>query len=385
MASYILCADMMQAKNRKPFDKTNFCCMVSGSSRKLATMAQLATDMRSTLLPRDQFREDVFARDHGKCVFCDNPAKDAHHIMERRLFADGGYYLCNGASVCTPCHLKCEMTLISVEDVRLACGITKPIIPEQLYDGEIYDKWGNIILANGQRLRGELFFDESVQKILAEGKVLDRFTSRVKYPRTYHVPWSLGIHDDDRVMPNIQRFITQWVVVHEKLDGENTSMYTDYIHARSIDGRHHPSRDWVKGLWGRICHDIPPDWRVCCENMYAQHSIAYADLASYVYGFSVWNERNECLPWSEAKDWLELLGIEPCPVIYEGIFDEALIRALYDERRDWNTREGYVMRIAGKFSYGDYRHCVGKFVRRNHIQSTHHWMRGQPIVPNKLR
>ena len=35
------------------------------------------------LLTRDQFREAVFARDNHKCVFCHQPAVDAHHILER--------------------------------------------------------------------------------------------------------------------------------------------------------------------------------------------------------------------------------------------------------------------------------------------------------------
>jgi len=289
------------------------------------------------------------------------------------------------------------MTTISVEDVRLACGITKPIVPEQLYESEIYDKWGNNVLANGQRLRGELYFDESVQKILKEGGVFDNFTNRVKYPRTWHVPDSPGMHDDDRMIPNYDRFVGEQVVVHLKMDGENTTMYSDYIHARSIDGRSHPSRDWIKSLHGLVAHEIPPDYRLSVENMYAQHSIVYNNLKSYAYGFSVWNERNECLPWTEAKEWFELLNsiladsglpphmrFEPCPVLYEGIFDRDLILKLYNEKTDWETMEGWVMRKAGKFSYADYRYSVAKFVRKGHVQTNKHWMHGQAIIPNKL-
>ena len=113
-------------------------------------------------------------------------AKDAHHIIERRLFPDGGYYLNNGASVCEKHHLECEATTISVEQVREVCGITKIIIPPHLYPDQPYDKWGNPLLENGRRLRGELFFDESVQKILKFGGVLDQFDKYVKYPRSYH-------------------------------------------------------------------------------------------------------------------------------------------------------------------------------------------------------
>jgi len=52
-------------------------------------------------------------------------------------------------------------------------------------------------------------------------------------------------------MPD-NRLIGREVVVTEKMDGENTTMYCDNIHARSIDGRHHPSRDWVKMTVGEI-------------------------------------------------------------------------------------------------------------------------------------
>jgi hypothetical protein len=127
------------------------------------------------LLTRDQFREGVFARDRHSCVLCGAAAQDAHHILERRLFTDGGYYLENGASVCGPCHFDCEQTNVSVEDVRRAAGITRAVLPEHFYSDLSYDKWGNIVLENGMRLKGELFYDESVQKILLVGGWLEHF------------------------------------------------------------------------------------------------------------------------------------------------------------------------------------------------------------------
>ena len=60
------------------------------------------------LLTRDKFREGVFERDGHKCVICQDPAQDAHHIIERRLFSDGGYYMNNVASVCGDSHIKTE-------------------------------------------------------------------------------------------------------------------------------------------------------------------------------------------------------------------------------------------------------------------------------------
>lgn len=347
------------------------------------------------LLSRDDFREGVIARDRGKCVFCDKPALDAdgrphaHHIIERRLFQaldeHGGYFIDNGASVCEEHHLECERTTISVEEVRAACGITRIIVPSHLYEDQRIDKWGNPILENGQRVRGELFFDESVQKVLREGKVLDLFTHWVKYPRTYHMPWSQNIHDDDRVIPSMIAFVGQRVILTRKMDGECTTMYRDHFHARSVDSKNHPSRNWVKGnVWARICGDIPEWWRVCGENLYAEHSIHYENLRSYFEGFSVWNERNIALSWDSTLEWFELLGIEPVEVVYDGIYDEAKIKAICTSM-DWAKDEGFVLRVADEIPYGEFRHKVAKFVRKDHVQTVKHWMHGKPIVPNGLK
>jgi hypothetical protein len=335
------------------------------------------------LLSRDEFRERVFERDGHQCVFCSKPAQDAHHIIERRLWPDGGYYLENGASVCADHHMQCETTEISVEDVRLACGITKIIVPPHLYDDHVYDKWGNPVMPNGTRLRGELFYDPSVQKVLERGNVLKDFTHWVKYPRTPHLPWSENIHDDDRVIDSLEGFIGKEVVITEKMDGENTTMYSDHIHARSVDSRHHPSRDWMKNFWSQIAHEIPEFWRVCGENLYAQHSIEYEELKSYFTGFSVWDDRNMCLSWDETLEWFQLLGITPVDVIYRGPWDEKLIKKLWDEDR-WGISEGYLVRVTDSFYYGEFRKKVAKFVRKDHVQTVKHWMHGQAVIPNKL-
>ncbi|WP_208906872.1 hypothetical protein [Bacillus sp. B25(2016b)] len=52
-------------------------------------------------------------------------------------------------------------------------------------------------------------------------------------------------------------FETQDVVALEKLDGENTFLYKDAIHARSLSSDHHPSRTWVKTLQRSLGYRIP--------------------------------------------------------------------------------------------------------------------------------
>ena len=49
------------------------------------------TTMPPRLLTRDEFRAAVLRRDGGRCLLCGGQADDAHHILERRLFPDGGY------------------------------------------------------------------------------------------------------------------------------------------------------------------------------------------------------------------------------------------------------------------------------------------------------
>ena len=43
---------------------------------------------------------------------------------------------------------------------------------------------------------------------------------KCKYPRTSHLPWSLGSTDDDKMLQSVDHFIGQEVVVTVKLDGE---------------------------------------------------------------------------------------------------------------------------------------------------------------------
>lgn len=120
------------------------------------------------LLSREQFKELSFKRDNNSCVFCSKQSEDPHHIIDRKLFSDGGYYLDNCASVCHEHHWLVEKTDISVEEVRKAAGITNIILPEGFDSSKIYDKWGNIILPDGRRLPGPMFFEENVQKILKD-------------------------------------------------------------------------------------------------------------------------------------------------------------------------------------------------------------------------
>lgn len=338
------------------------------------------------LLTRDNFREAVKQRDGYKCVICkttDRPL-DSHHIIERRLFDNGGYYIDNGATLCDVHHIEAEQTRLSCTEIRKAAGITTVVLPPHLYDDpEIeYDKWGNIVLSNGCCIKGELFYDESVQKILAEGRMLDRFMDYVKYPRTHHAPWS-NPTKDDRMISDTSQFNNIEVVVTEKLDGENTSIYSDFIHARSLGGVSGEDHSFVKIIQARIGSELPKYWRICGENVYAEHSITYNNLESYFYMFSIWDEHNNCLSWDDTLEWAQLLNVETVPILYRGIYDENKIKSLWTPEKA-DKMEGYVIRTTSNFPFTEFRKWVMKFVRPSHVTTETHW-RHKQIIPNKLK
>lgn len=331
--------------------------------------------MNFKILTREQFNSFSLKRDNYKCVICLEPATEVHHIIERKLFPaeSSGYFLDNAASLCQNCHLKAEATEISCSLLRDKIGIKKFPLPEHFdYDTD-YDKWGNPILSNGMRLKGEMFYQSNVQKIIQP--FLHLFLDRTKYPRTYHFSWSEGATSDDKVLDDISSFYNmKSVVVTEKFDGECTSIYKDYLHARSIDYSPHPSRTWIKSFHAQICNDIPEGWRICGENLYAKHSIKYSNLETYFFVFSIWNDKNECLSWKDTIEWCNLIGLKTVPVMYEGPFDPILIKDLYKPIIAGNECEGYVVRNSDSFSYSSFRKNVAKFVRKSHVKTTEHWM-----------
>ncbi|MCF2528275.1 RNA ligase family protein [Yinghuangia soli] len=202
---------------------------------------------------------------------------------------------------------------------------------------------------------------------------------RVHYPRTAHLPWSPGASSDDVRAGDLSGLAGREVVVTEKLDGENTTLYADGLHARSLDSAHHPSRAWVKGLQGRVGPGIPDGWRVCGENMYARHSLAYDDLDSWFYGFSVW-AGDHCLGWDRTVAFLRRLGVPTPPVLWRGTFDERALRAL---RLDTARQEGFVVRTVDGFPRAEFGRRVAKWVRARHVQTDAHWMFAE-VVENGL-
>ena len=199
-----------------------------------------------------------------------------------------------------------------------------------------------------------------------------------KYPRTFHHPLSEGVSNDDKQLASDGHLLGKRVIITEKMDGENTTLYPHYIHARSLDSAHHPSRDWVKQFHASIKHNIPPGMRVCGENLYAKHSIGYHSLDSFFLAFSVW-DGDTCLSWDDTILYLGLLDIRSVPVLYDGVYARDIFEKLVS-RLDTQKQEGLVARVSDSFDMKDFKWNVCKWVRKGHVQTDKHWTKQQMIM-----
>ena len=206
---------------------------------------------------------------------------------------------------------------------------------------------------------------------------------RVKYPRTLHHPTSRGLQSDDRIAPDLSAFDGAEVVITEKMDGENTTLYTDGFHARSLDSGRHPARDWLARFQAERGYLIPSGWRLCGENLYARHSVTYMSLPAYFLGFSVWSDANICSSWDETLSLFSDWDVVPVRTLWRGTYSTSAFSDVTDAL-DLDHVEGCVMRLAAAFPMADFQRAVVKWVRPGHVQpGAKHWSMG-PIVPNNL-
>ncbi len=208
-----------------------------------------------------------------------------------------------------------------------------------------------------------------------------------KYPRTFHLPWSPGISSDDKVVDSIDQFRGKYVVVTEKLDGENTSLYRDGFHARSINQNGlHWSQVSVQEFHSFNRDLIPEDVCLVVENMTATHSIPYNNLSNFLYGIAVIAETEKgrfVTSCAENSYWFGKLGLPMPRRLYNGVFNESVLRDI-EKDLDFTKCEGYVIRRGDGFFESQFSECVAKYVRPKHVQTDEHWKYRKEKIRNRL-
>lgn len=215
---------------------------------------------------------------------------------------------------------------------------------------------------------------------------LDSVTPKVKYPKTYHLPYSPGTSRDDKILVSDKHFQNmKEILITEKLDGENWSGYhTGVTHARSLDSSNEKWQTWAKNFWSQRAIEFPNNWRICGESMYAQHSIRYEELESFLYIFSIWDDRNICLSVKDTLIWCKLLDLIHVPILYQGPYDIKIISSIIETiSKKPSSIEGFVIRNSESFHYDYFDQNVAKWVRPNHVTTETHWK--ETWIPNKLK
>lgn len=361
---------------------------------------------------RKQFREQVFERDNHTCTvpWCDEPADDAHHIIERSCWEDGGYIPRNGVSVCNKHHQYAETNDIPPQAFWMWLGIDDPPLPESVNSADI-DKWGNEF----------------------ETPPWEHLRDRIKYPSSRHllplywyddtVAEDRMKNDDDTGLTSVEDFVGIPLVITHKMDGGNCMLVSDIenpVRARNGSSPEDTMRPLYRdgGLyWQQEVHQKLPDrLQVFGEWVYAKHSIHYGcdcedpcddigpslseltgvdDERAYFQVFGVYDKvLNMWLSWPETQQVADELGFPTTPVIYEeddrdiATFEteaEARQKLLeYAHEVVDNGGEGIVVRTKFPFHYGQFGRRLGKYVRENHVKDgEEHWS-ARTVIQNKI-
>ncbi len=201
-----------------------------------------------------------------------------------------------------------------------------------------------------------------------------------KYNRTYHLPWSPGSTNDDRISNSVDSLLGKEIVITEKLDGENCGMTNDGVYARS-------HATFTTSAWSREVrqlHNIKVKGQLedgvylFGENMEGIHSIEYTNLTSYFYIFGV-RDNNIWIPWEGVEEYSYLLDIPTVPVLFKGIVNtekelKDLVESLVSKPSQLGGQiEGVVVRNSSLFHNEDFADNVMKWVRKGHVQTDEHW------------
>ena len=203
------------------------------------------------------------------------------------------------------------------------------------------------------------------------------------FPRIKHMYNSPGRSPDDLRSDKdwFNSFSGKYIIITEKLDGENTGITNISCYARSKIPTLNPwSVNIRRDIFPFVKDLISDDEIVFGENLYAIHSIKYNHLSSYFHIFAVYNTKLEVwYSWSDVEMFAKILDLPTVPVLFKGIINSE--KDLMDKINYWMSqpsaygveKEGVVMRLTGEIKPEDWNNSIVKYVRANHVQTNKRW------------
>jgi hypothetical protein len=213
-----------------------------------------------------------------------------------------------------------------------------------------------------------------------------------KYPRTFHLTFSKGCTNDDKMLDSDDYFIGEEIILTSKLDGSNFCMTNSECFARTHSGPPtHKSFDLAKSIHSQIKFFIPDNFAIFSEYLFAKHSIHYRNLPHYLAIFNILDfDRNVWLSWNDVEMWSGKINVPTVPVLFRGLvktnyeLQELCLSFMGEKEFQIDEREGIVIRLSKEFDNINFDFSTGKMVRANHVQTSDHW-KDQEIIRNKLK
>lgn len=194
----------------------------------------------------------------------------------------------------------------------------------------------------------------------------------MKYRHTPYLSISPSKSIDSYNTIPFQYFLGKNVVITEKMDGENTTITKNKIHARSPDGTSKEWQSYVRQKASLFQYYLEDEESIIGENMFAVHSLEYSNLEDYFLAFAY--KKNGVF---KSFDALEIIckkyDIKTVPVLYKGVFTLSVLEWIRHKKIDTTKQEGFVIRVNQDFNEETYYKNIAKWVRPNHVQTDEHW------------
>jgi hypothetical protein len=195
----------------------------------------------------------------------------------------------------------------------------------------------------------------------------------------------------------VKELLKGHVTIEEKIDGGVLGLAWggvplvvgkhSMVHYDASSKKFYGLSQWIYEHYEQISQ-IPLGWIIYGEWMRAQHNIPYVDLRDYFVGFDVWDgNKKRFLNIIDRSIFLDSLGFAEVPVIYSGtdLGIEDLICITEGVGGVGNTSifncdeiiEGIIIRNDNGF--------IGKYVRREFMNSIEENWINLPLIENKLR